>query len=206
MALSPRLGQGALQDESDVRNTLRANVAEKLADVWLAAHLGRETSRCKENKVSSFYKTQPPLNQSQLRFAGKVVTNLGSFPLLNANTVKSLNEVVQHLCLFARFNGEAITGWVTGHPPSTCTKTTRWEAKQGWRHVILHIKSNITTYVFLINPRSRALQETKYCISVALQCLRSGPLKMKNMTIFRAACFWADITMLPTKKKNTNCC
>lgn len=41
MGLLPRLGQGALQDESDVRNTLRANVAEKLADVWLAAHLCR---------------------------------------------------------------------------------------------------------------------------------------------------------------------
>lgn len=33
------MGQGALQDESNVRNTLRANVAEKLADIWLAAHL-----------------------------------------------------------------------------------------------------------------------------------------------------------------------
>lgn len=40
----------------------------------------------------------------------KAVTNLGSFPLLNANTVKSLDEVVQHLCLFARFNGEAVAG------------------------------------------------------------------------------------------------
>lgn len=114
----PRLGQGALQDESNVRNTLRANVAEKLADVWLAAHLCQKPARVSftgGNKIK----------QSWRWFAVKAVTDLGSFPLLNANTVKSLNEVVQHLCLFARFNGEAVTGWVAGHPPTTCTKTTR---------------------------------------------------------------------------------
>lgn len=37
--LLPRLSQGALQDQGNMRNTLRANVAEKLADIWLATHL-----------------------------------------------------------------------------------------------------------------------------------------------------------------------
>lgn len=35
----PRLGESALKDEGDVGDTLRANVAEKLADIWLATHL-----------------------------------------------------------------------------------------------------------------------------------------------------------------------
>lgn len=67
MALLPRMGQGALQDESNVRNTLRANVAEKLADVWLAAHLCQkqavEFCRCEQNKGSCFYKMGLSLSQ-----------------------------------------------------------------------------------------------------------------------------------------------
>jgi hypothetical protein len=70
---TPGLGQSALQDQRSVRNTLRAYVAEELADTGVAAHLG-------------------------------------SFSLLHANTVKALNEVVKHLCLFARFDGEAVAG------------------------------------------------------------------------------------------------
>lgn len=50
------------------------------------------------------------LSQAWVRFVINKFTYLRSFPLLNANTVKSLNEVVQHLCLFACFNGEAVTG------------------------------------------------------------------------------------------------
>lgn len=107
------MGQGALQDESNVRNTLRANVAEKLADVWLAAHLCEKQAddvyRCEQNKNSCFYKTCLSPSQAWVRFVIQAFTNLGTFPLLNANTVKSLDEVVQHLCLFARFNGEAVT-------------------------------------------------------------------------------------------------
>lgn len=116
MALLPRMGQGALQDESNVRNTLRANVAEKLADTWLAAHLCEKKKktddfyRCEHNKDSCFNKTHLSLSQAWVRFVTKAYTNLGSFPLLNANTIKTLDEVVQHLCLLARFNGEAVTG------------------------------------------------------------------------------------------------
>lgn len=36
----PRLGQGPLQHQGNVRDALRANVTEKLADIRLAAHLG----------------------------------------------------------------------------------------------------------------------------------------------------------------------
>lgn len=38
-AFSPWLRQGALQDQGNMRNALGANVAEKLADIWLATHL-----------------------------------------------------------------------------------------------------------------------------------------------------------------------
>lgn len=58
MVLLPRMGQGALQDESNVRNTLRPNVAEELADVWLAAHLRKKQAddfhRRDQNKDSRF--------------------------------------------------------------------------------------------------------------------------------------------------------
>lgn len=108
------MGQGALQDERNMRNTLRANVTEKLADVWLAAHLCEKQAgdlyRCEPNKDSCLYKMHLSLSQAWLRFVINKFTYLRSFPLLNANTVKSLNEVVQHLCLFACFNGEAVTG------------------------------------------------------------------------------------------------
>lgn len=114
MALLPRMGQGALQDERNVGNTLRANVAEELADVGLAAHLCEEQAddfyRCEQSKDSCLSKRRLSPSQAWVRFAVKASTNLGSFPLLNANAVKSLDEVVQHLCLFARFNGEAVTG------------------------------------------------------------------------------------------------
>lgn len=45
LVLLPRLGQTALQDQGNVRNTLRANVAEKLADIWLTAHLRGKVTR-----------------------------------------------------------------------------------------------------------------------------------------------------------------
>lgn len=39
MGVLPRLGQGPLQDQGNMGDTLRANVTEKQADIWLAAHL-----------------------------------------------------------------------------------------------------------------------------------------------------------------------
>lgn len=42
LACSPRLGEGALQDQGSMGNTLRANVAEELADTWVAAHLKKK--------------------------------------------------------------------------------------------------------------------------------------------------------------------
>lgn len=56
---------------------------------------------------------------------GGTASYLGSFSFLHANTVKALDEVVQHLCLFACFNGEAVAGRFTGCPPSTRTKTAK---------------------------------------------------------------------------------
>lgn len=38
----PRLGQSALKDQGNMGNTLRANVTEKLADIWLATHLRKK--------------------------------------------------------------------------------------------------------------------------------------------------------------------
>lgn len=70
----------------------------------------KQMTFCEQTKDNCFYKTRPSLSQTWVRFVIRPFTNLGSFPLLNANTVKSLDEVVQHLCLFARFNGEAVTG------------------------------------------------------------------------------------------------
>lgn len=52
---------------------------------------------------------------------------LGSFPLLYANTVKTLNEVVQQLCLFACFIGEAVAAYPADHTPCTCRVTTKHE-------------------------------------------------------------------------------
>lgn len=49
-AFLPRLGQGALQDQGNMGNTLRANVAEKLADIWLVTHLRDKQNREDESK------------------------------------------------------------------------------------------------------------------------------------------------------------
>lgn len=47
----PWLGQGALQDQGNMRNTLRANVAEKLADIWLATNLRDKPKRMRKQKA-----------------------------------------------------------------------------------------------------------------------------------------------------------
>lgn len=60
MELLPRLGQGALQDESDMGNTLRANVAEKLADIWLAAHLCDKQAQATLTGLSKIKSAQLP--------------------------------------------------------------------------------------------------------------------------------------------------
>lgn len=40
----PRLSEGALKDQRGVGDALRADVAQQLADCWLAAHLKREVA------------------------------------------------------------------------------------------------------------------------------------------------------------------
>lgn len=48
----PRLGQSALKDQGNMGNTLRANVTEKLADIWLATHLRKKHREKSENDCS----------------------------------------------------------------------------------------------------------------------------------------------------------
>lgn len=98
----------------------------------------------------------------------------------------------QH-CQIARWGSSASLSlctfqWWSGHWVSHRTPPLHMhqdykvrETRQGWRGVILYIRSNITIHVWLIKPLSRVLQETNYCINKALQHLSSGPLNMKNM-------------------------
>lgn len=54
----PRLGQSALKDQGNMGNTLRANVTEKLADIWLATHLRKKHREKSENDCSVIKKNK----------------------------------------------------------------------------------------------------------------------------------------------------
>ncbi len=47
---------------------------------------------------------------------------LWGLPLFHSHTVKTLDEVVEHLRLFTGLYGKAVATWVTSHPPSGCTQ------------------------------------------------------------------------------------
>lgn len=54
----PRLGQSTLKDQGNMGNTLRANVTEKLADIWLATHLRKKHREKSENDCSVIKKNK----------------------------------------------------------------------------------------------------------------------------------------------------
>lgn len=62
--------------------------------------------------------------------------HLWGFPLLHTHTVKTLDEVVQHLGFFTGLYGKAVTTRVTNHSPSRCTQAI--EKKERWRLVKTH--------------------------------------------------------------------